>query len=175
MVLPYNNNVPQGSQTIASTQAPILQNIQSIDAAFNDTTAGPFTKYEIQNTSTIAAPVDPISILHTIADTFGKPQLNFLNSNNTSQYTLNATTGSIVLMNGIILKWGQAAGASGVNSVVFAPNPGNFLNNCFAVVVTGRDSGNNTSGFNVNGALLTTGFTYYGSSHGNIYWVAVGN
>lgn len=176
MVLPYNNNVPQGSQTIASTQAPILQNTQSIDAAFNDTANGNFTKYVFQNVGTPSggAPADPISILHTIADTFGKPQLKFTNSNNSGQYTLGATTGSIPLMGGIILKWGQSAGGAGSISVLFNPNPGDFLNNCFAVLVTGRNSGNNTSGFNVN-SISNTGFTYFGSSHGNIYWFAIGN
>jgi len=61
MVLPYNSNVPQGPQTISSSQAPILQNFQSIDSAFNETSGNAFTKYHLQ------APLatDPVTAVNT--------------------------------------------------------------------------------------------------------------
>lgn len=80
MVLAFNPDVPQGAQTIAATQSPLLQNMQSLDAAFNDSTAGPFTKYEMQATSTPAAPVGSISVLHTALDSLSNPGLSFRNS-----------------------------------------------------------------------------------------------
>ena len=48
MVLPYNPNVPQGPQIIAQTQAPILQNFQSIGSAFNEAGGNNFTKVQMQ-------------------------------------------------------------------------------------------------------------------------------
>lgn len=67
MSLPYNNNVPQASQTIASSQDPIQKNFASIDTAFNDGSGiGNFTKYAMQNVGNLTvAPVDPIGVYHT--------------------------------------------------------------------------------------------------------------
>lgn len=66
MVLIYNNNTPQAAQTIASSQSEILTNFQSIDTAFNDANPLTFTKYAMQNVNSVAAPADPIGILHML-------------------------------------------------------------------------------------------------------------
>lgn len=68
MPLPFNANTPQPNDTIASTQDPIQKNFSSINTAFNEVT-DKFVKYAFQNTSSIAAPVPPIGILHTVLGT----------------------------------------------------------------------------------------------------------
>ncbi len=68
MPLPFNANTPQPNDTISSTQDPIQKNFSSIDTAFNEVT-DKFVKYAFQNVSTIAAPIPPIGILHTVLGT----------------------------------------------------------------------------------------------------------
>lgn len=89
MPLSFNANVPQASQTVASTQAPILTNFQSIDAAFNGqggggTGGGNFSTYSFQNvtSSFVSKPTNPVGILYTIQDSSGNPQLAWINNVN---------------------------------------------------------------------------------------------
>ena len=91
MPLSYNNNTPQSSQTVASTQAPILTNFQSIDSAFNSpvggvTGGGNFTSYSFQATTTsfTAKPVNPIGVLSTVASSGGNPELAWINNVNST-------------------------------------------------------------------------------------------
>lgn len=60
MVLPYNNATPQANQAISSTQNPILQNFQSIGAAFNETAGNNFTKLQMQ----AALVTDPVTAVN---------------------------------------------------------------------------------------------------------------
>lgn len=89
MPLSYTNNTPQASQTVASTQNPILVNFQSVDTTFNGPTGGGsgggnFTTYNVQNTTTnfAAKPVNPIGSLHAIASSVGNPELAWINNVN---------------------------------------------------------------------------------------------
>lgn len=71
MPLSYNNNVPQGSQTVASTQSPILVNFQSIDTTCNNVnTGGNFTQYATQGVAAALSggtlPADPVGIFHSV-------------------------------------------------------------------------------------------------------------
>lgn len=169
MVLPYNDNVPQGSSIIASTQAPILQNFQSIASAFNDTTAGNFTKYDIQNVSAPAAPVNPVSVLHTVNDSLGNPQLFFRNSVVDGQVTgpvLVAQNGYSVLFGGLIIQWGLRP--SGPGTTVAYPIP--FPNNTLNVTTTAYAAANTT---NIVGALIPGGFSFAGSDQ--FFWLAIGH
>lgn len=170
MVLPYNNNVPQGPQTIASTQAPLLVNNQSIDAAFNDTTNGNFTKYVFQNngTPTGGAPVNPTSILHTAPDALGNPALFFRNSALDGQLTgrvLVAQNGYSVLFGGLIIQWGLRPNGPGTTVTYSIAFPNNILN----VTTTGYAAANTT---NIVGALIPGGFSFAGSPQ--FFWLAIG-
>lgn len=83
MALPFNPGVPQGSDPISQTQAPILQNFQSLNSAFNGTLAGSnFTKYDLQTTTANFAvkPINPHGVLHTIASSVGNPELAYINN-----------------------------------------------------------------------------------------------
>ena len=89
MPLSFNANVPQASQTIATTQAPILTNFQSIDTAFNGqggggAGGGNFTTYSFQNvTANFASkPTNPVGILYAVQDSSGNPQLAWINNAN---------------------------------------------------------------------------------------------
>src|SRR5271165_5825444 len=89
MPLSYNNNTPQASQTVASTQSPILVNFQSIDSAFNTPVGGVagggnFCSYSFQATTTnfTAKPTNPIGVLSTVASTNGNPELAWINNTN---------------------------------------------------------------------------------------------
>jgi len=71
MVLPYNNNTPQANQVVAATQAPILQNFQSIDTTLNNVnTGGNFTQVLMQNGAAPLAggtlPGNPSGIYHMV-------------------------------------------------------------------------------------------------------------
>jgi hypothetical protein len=66
MSVVWNANIPQPTDLISTSQGQILQNNQSINSVFNDTTNGVFTKYAFQDEGTIASVLDPISVLHAI-------------------------------------------------------------------------------------------------------------
>lgn len=91
MSLPYNAGVPQGTQTIAETQDPILKNFSSIDKAFNGPTGGatPFTTYNLQNatSSTAASSFTPApgvgkGALYTTTTSANNTELAYINAAN---------------------------------------------------------------------------------------------
>lgn len=91
MSLPYNAGVPQGNQTIAETQDPILKNFSSIDTAFNGPAGGgtPFTTYSLQaaTSTTLAsnftpAPVVGKGALYTTTTSANNTELAYINAAN---------------------------------------------------------------------------------------------
>lgn len=165
MSLPYNNNVPQASQTIASTQAPILQNFQSIDTVFDDPTNGNFTMFAVQNVGTpTTTPTDPVGIYHT------KNGTNFFNShpipffmNSVGDYPIlpdlkTSGTNFGFQIGNIIFNWGALLVSGSSTSVTLAIPYTNV--NTVAVTITPSSTSALTSGAPFVYSATTTTITF---------------
>lgn len=120
MSLPFNRNTPQGTDVVAATQTPILNNFQSIDSVLNGPTGsasggGNFTTYNIQNTTPNfpAKPINPIGSLYTVASTPGNnPELAWINGVNAQG--AGPFTGTQITGGGITAAaWGFMLGGTG--------------------------------------------------------------
>lgn len=84
--------------------------------------------------------------------------------------------GSVMVMGGIIVKWGIIA--SPIDNV-FLPFPFSFPNNCFTVVATPLKSGatSNLQGFTIKNTPISSGFTirFSGTSLDGVSYIAIGN
>jgi hypothetical protein len=180
MTLSYNNNTPLASQTVASTQAPILTNFQSIDSAFNApvggvTGGGNFCSYSLQATTTsfTAKPINPIGVLSTVASTNGNPELAWINNVNATgagPYNGTQLTGGGVTSAAYISFSGttgtalagaynatSSRGGVGIYTVVF---PRNFANTNYIAIITPNflTSANSFKIININKAVGSLGF-----------------
>lgn len=123
MPLSFNPNTPGASQVVSVTQAPIQQNFQSLDSAFNSpvggvTGGGNLSSYSIQNTITsfVSKPVNPIGVFHTISSANGNPELawiNNINSIGSGPYTGTRITGGGITS----AVWGLITSNAGVATV----------------------------------------------------------
>ncbi len=150
MVLSYNNNTPQANQSVASTQAPILTNFQSLDSAFNGQTGGGsgggnFTTYSIQNTtaSFVSKPVNPIGILYSLVGGGSAPELAWINNKNAvgagpftglqiTNSSLTTTLGSGFMPGGVQIR----AGSGTANGLEITFADGGFPMALISVVCT---------------------------------------
>lgn len=152
MPLSYNSNTPQASQTVASTQAPILTNFQSVDSAFNNPTGGVtgggnFSSYSLQNTTTnfTAKPTNPVAVLHTVASTNGNPELAWIN--NVNSVGAGPYTGTRLTGGGITTAvWAQFFTTAGVTTLSESYNVSSVVRN---------SAGNYTINFTRNFASTT--------------------
>lgn len=178
----YNPNIPSAGTKIRNTFNLIQENFKQINdlygqnagrdhVEFTNATApnrGLHKQVTFVNVAAPPVPADPISLLHTVTDGFGQPQLRFLNSNNSANYSLVGSSGSTVLMGGIIVKWGFY---SGVSPYVF---PTAFPNNLFNVQLTSYATGTQ---FNLVNVLTAAQFEFSPAIPGGsgLYFVAIGN
>lgn len=167
MPLSYNSNTPQASQTVASTQAPILTNFQSIDSAFNSpiggvTGGGNFTSYSLQATTTsfTLAPVNPVGVIYTTASASGNPELAYINNvNSVAGFTGTQITGGGVTAAAWVYGDGNVVHASyNVSSISFAAgaytiNFTRAFNGNYAAIVTLDIDG---QAGNATGILITS-------------------
>ncbi len=196
MTIPYDSTIPQPGDNPSISQGEFLTNFSGIDQWTNIdhyrfSSASPAAGLHKQVTFGANNPPSPfpspVTVLPPVLFTNiqdgkgnnlpnGIPEI-FLYSGSAAQGQNNYVsqgTGSVLLFGGIIMKWGQGSIPTGSNqNVPFTQGP--FPNACFSVVVTGRNQGNSSVTYNVNGidpgffTLLANG------ANGNFYYVAIGN
>lgn len=142
MTIPYNLNIPFSTHN-PSVDQPNMEintnNIASIIAidhvAFNTAGSGQHNQVTF-NANNVPGGFSP-PVFYTNNDAFSIPQLFYATqdaAHSTNQYVAMAS-GSVLVLGGIIIKWG-GAGTIGT-PVNFTPA---FPNNCFSVQITGTSS-----------------------------------
>lgn len=88
-----------------------------------------------------------------------------------NQY-ISQPTGSVLILGGIILKWGTITGTNAGNPITFTPA---FPNNCFSLVLTSQEPAISSSPAVTT--VTKSGFIAFRSSGGNqtLYYIAIGN
>lgn len=184
MALIFNENTPQAAQTIASSQSEIQTNFASINTAFNDANPLRFTKYAMQDVNPVAAPADPIGILHMLngANFFlNKPIPYFRNSvgdfpilpdyktTTTGAITnygfrfgniiVNFGTGTTPGPNSTAITMALAFTGAGTYAAIAGPNNGAALNEgTWDVSKTGAQTITVFRGFGITGAVAISYF-----------------
>lgn len=185
----YNENEPLATDPLSVSQGKLQQNTNAVNQivdvdhySFGNNDGGLHKQVTLPaNNVPSAFPTSPVIFANNEDGTGsglpgGLSQLFFytgtaLQSKN--QY-VSAQTGSTMLPGGIILKWAKIGGLIiGANNTV-SFTQGSFPNACFSVVVTGADSGNAQSFFNVNNKTVND-FQVFCGAAGNIYYLAIGN
>lgn len=191
--IPSSTDVPSQSQSNLQTNCTSTNSILNVDLyGFNNANGGLHQQVTFagNNPPSPSPPGSPITVSPPVlftntVDGAGNNLPNsvaelFLYSGTPAQGQNNyvsQSTGSVLLFGGIIMKWGQASVSAGSNQGVTFGAAGAFPNSCFMVQLTGRNGGNNTGGYNINGINSgpANGFTMFASSNGNVYWLAIGN
>ena len=187
MGIPYDPTKPASNDKPANDQAPMQSNFASIktliDVDHVDFANGQYGQHNQVTFATNNVPSVPTSppILFTDLPTnhSGTPnyaELFFYSGSagqGANQYVLTGSNGSVLLMGGIILKWGTlGAGVNNTTYNVFSPA---FPNNCFGVQVT-INIASSLQNVGING-FSATGFTFRTSASGGvpITYFAIGN
>lgn len=171
----FYSTIPAANNNPSQDQPKMLQNndstnqILAVDhVSFNTDNGGTHKQVTFSSNNAPSGYTFPVLFTNT-QDGAGNtlpssfPEAFFYTGSDTAsknQY-VSAATGSVLLLGGIILKWGTFVNTD--------PNPHNFgvafPNNCFAVTT---DSGIVT-------AKTTTGFSVSTAANGTRYYIAIGN
>jgi hypothetical protein len=175
--IPFSTHNPSSDQPLMETNTNSIASIIAVDhVGFNVTGAGEVSGQHEQvtfNSNNVPAAFT-YPILYTNNDASANPQLFFSTTsaaNSTNQYVA-AGNGSVLLLGGIIIKWGFAATFG-----VAIPFVSAFPHNCFVVQLTGTSS-LYTGGFVVTAVTpsnFTSARTYGHSGATGYYYVAIGN
>lgn len=196
----YNTNVPQASQTIKSTQSPILNNFLAINELISVNHVGfsdseNFGKHNF--TTLPAQSVDPSTgtnemALYSKLTPGGAHDLEiyyrYPNNGTIEQLSGSSSGGSGPYTNGwtylpggggLLLKWGQATGiVTGTNNVTFATGGSipAFTTSIYNVQYTPAMSYTNSTPSAYISASSITGFTLVAPNtvSSTIFWMAIG-
>lgn len=173
--IPAANNNPSQDQPNMQTNNDHVKDIIAVDhVTFNQNYSGQHLQVTF-NSNNVPSTSPAFPTLFTNA-AGGANQLFFYTQDplhGSSQY-VNASSGSTLLMGGIILKWGTITVATVSSTAYNFVSP--FINNCWSVVL----SSNITAPFatfrawNVS-AVTTSNFTASFNFTGNYYYIAIGN
>lgn len=188
--IPNPPNDPADDVSIMQTNAGSISSILAVDhVGFNLSGGGEHKQVTFNSNNPPAPPVSPAVLFTNNQDGAGNnlpgslAELFFYSgsaSQSANQYNITATNGSVLLMMGVILKWGSYTLGPGVPSTTITFTNA-FPNNIFSIVTGSNVSGspndlpriisNSTAGFvggRVNASSPLGGtFTYY--------YVAIGN
>jgi hypothetical protein len=193
----YSVNVPQSSQKISATQAPIQSNFQAINELLNINHVGfydpvnfgkhTYTSFPIQMSDPATTSTEMAVYAKSSTDANGIELFYRYPSNGTVvQLTAGGSTsvsgnnGYSYLTTTLLLKWGIATinttGATVVTFPVSGPIPA-FTTSCYFVQFTpaGNYALSNSGSYITN--ITTTTFTFNAPSGGmssTIYWIAMG-
>lgn len=176
----YTRDIPAGNLTPAQNRPNMEINTNSSDSiwdvdhyGFNDNNGGTHQKitFPLNISDPGAGPFTPL--IFTKNDAFTIPQLFYYtgtSAQSSTQYVA-AASGSVLLLGGIIIKWGTGTANNTAPVNNFTPP---FPHTCFAVTAnqfaqTGTPSAVSVSNFNVS--------SFRAGSPGplNIVWIAIGN
>lgn len=193
----YSTSVPQASQTISSTQAPIESNFQAISALINANHVGfydstnfgkhTFTTFPFQGSD----PATTSTEMAMYAKATGTPNAGeifarYPNNGTVIQITGSSTGTAGASSNGwsylpgnILMKWGQATGIiGGANTIVFPTSGGipPFTTSIFIVEYTPNSTYTITTPFGYISSNTITQFvlTVPNTMSSTISWLALG-
>lgn len=193
----FSTNVPQASQNISATQAPILSNFQAINELFNVNHVGfydatnfgkhTYTTFPVQGSDVTTSASQMAIYAKASTDSHGI-ELFYRYPSNGSVFQLtgggsggvSATNGSVSITSSLTMNWGLATiNPTGATTVTF-PTGGGIIPFTSAVnIVNFTPAGNYT--LSANGAwinnITTTSFQFNAPVGGmctTIYWYAIG-
>jgi hypothetical protein len=193
MTFSYNANLPNPPDDPGDDVAGMQTNTVSIGGliavdhvGFNLAGGGQHTQITFNANNVPTPPVSPPILFTNVPTAYGGtpsyPELFFYSGNSTqssSQYVIPPSmggTGSVLLMGGIILKWGTVnyLMAGGAQSFNFTPA---FPNAAFAVIV--QSTSNQTKAFAQANIINQASFQIISNSpigfNSNYYYIAIGN
>jgi hypothetical protein len=190
MTYPIDVSIPAANHTLAQDQAPIQTNFSNINQYvqvdhINPAASGAGEHKQVTfNSNNVPGsfPVTPPILFTNNQDGAANPlpgslsQLFFYTGAALASQDqfVSLVTGSVLLLGGIILKWGPGVANSGAGVVnTFATA---FPNNCFAVIATSTNSA--LSSALAVGSFTTSGFTCFrtgGSGAVGMNYIALGN
>jgi hypothetical protein len=164
--IPAATDIPSQSQAQIQTNFNNIIGWSAVDhVEYGAANAGTHNQVTFNKifSSAPAVPGAPQSLLFTQNDAFSNPQLFYYTGTATAssnQYVA-ATSGSTLLMGGIILKWGQftLTGTAGTSTISFVPA---FPNTVFSLqlFMTNFSYGAVSGSFNYNASVpILSGFT----------------
>ena len=170
--IPNPPDAPSADVGIMQTNSSAISTIIAVDhVGFNRTAGGQHNQVTFAATNVPTTPTTP-PVLFTNNDAFSVPQLFFYTGTNSSFYNV-GTSGSTILMGGLILQWAQLTSTNGQTQNFPFP----FPNNVFSMSVTDRSGGATPQVFTVAGYSKTNFTLYYSGGGGtrNFFLIAIGN
>jgi len=190
MTIAYNLGIPNAPDNPSTDQPNMKTNNDNIatyvsvdHVAFNTAGSGQHNQVTFNANNPPASPTTPPILFVNDRDGAGNilpsslSELFYYTGSATqskSQY-VSTQNGSVLLLGGIILKWGLVIGAANNTTVTF---PVAFPNNAFVVTVSGGLTTGTQPTINVNTASESvTGFVLKitGTTPVNIFYIAIGN
>lgn len=174
--IPATNNNPSVDQPDMQINNVSTDAILAVDHISFNTANGGQHKQITFNQDASYVPVPPVSPPVLFTDIVNAlPELKFFSgdaAHSSDQYVV-GTTGSVLLFNGIIIKWGTGTASLGGVVNNFVPN-NSFPNNCFVVIPV------NTAGASRSLRVLvvtTSSFTAFSDNvlASSIRYIAIGN
>lgn len=183
----YNNNIPQPTDLISSSQPQILGNFNIIDSNVTGTGTG-FSRnhvtmldgtrgglhFRVDFNAVTTTPSVVVFVGSAYVKTVTNAELFYVNDTQDMQITnslLLASNSEGMLPGGVQIKGGtcNSNGSGIVNNFTTA-----FPNNCFSVVVSGTNGGQPTNKISVT-AKSTASFTLKSALGEACYYIAIGN
>lgn len=182
----YDNNVPQATQTVASTQPLIQGNFAAIDTvfaknhvAFNDGNEGKHKFMQMPEQSSAPSTAANEGALYT-KESGSITELFFRRESNGSEIQLtgqaSGTTNGSVSIGGIIIKWGSVSVAEGANgTLVTFTTP--FPASAFSAVTSILSTDGAAASTSIIKTFSTTSVRIVHNRSGSrtCYWVAIGS
>lgn len=175
--IPATNNNPSTDQPSMQTNFQSINDWSAVDhVGYETDDGGTHKQVSFSSNNVPGASSFPTAFVDTVG---ALPQLKFYSTNqaNSGQYVNNATSGSTMLLGGMILKWGSFTLTSGNTSVNVSFASSGFTNSAYAVNVTGTNS--TAAGRTIYvSALSQTQFTLSISNtnpaNSTFYYIAIG-
>jgi hypothetical protein len=188
MTIAYSVNIPNPPNDPADDVSTMQSNAAAIGTiiavdhvGFNVAGGGQHAQVTFNANNVPTPPVSPPVLFTDAPANHGGsggntvPELFFYSGNapqSSNQFVLTGN-GSVLLLGGIIIKWGQVGAAVNGNTYTFASA---FPNNVFSVVVTFNGASVPPNIVGTNG-YTTTGFTFRSNAGGGVpvSYIAIGN
>jgi hypothetical protein len=193
----FNNAVPQATQKLATTQAPILSNFQAINELINTNhvSFSDVVNYGKHNLTTFplqsilpTTSAGQMSIYCAAAATVNGMELFYQYPSNGTRVQLTpvvssgadaANPGYTTMPGGVIMKWGTATGlVPGANTILFPVGGGipAYTTSVFTVQYTpGSTNANSVPGPYINNITLSQfQFNVPVTTASTIYWISIG-
>jgi hypothetical protein len=172
--IPATTNNPSNDQPLMQTNNQSINSWVSVDhIGFNNSLYpnGEHAQVSFPTTTTQSTPTNPASVLYPYSDANSHPQIQFLNATNALQHVPYSSTGSTVILEGNILKWGSYTQSSTTQTVDFGVA---FPTGCLVVIAVGGNTDGRENAVQV-GSFTEASFTSISAGTGGLYYyIAIG-